>query len=151
MARNMSKHSDYIKKLKEIGIALHFSTKPRKSNDEYYREQYHLANPDCVWYQEVDPKLKDERIFPDDAIPAIVFEVLYAEEEKAMRGSVLSLPFRNPFRGILVLLRQDGESEQDYQNRKDYLYRIKNKTKYDNIDIWTEQYVDELYERIVKK
>ena len=149
MANEPRKHSIYINRLKAIGKTLGFNTKPRKAVNEYYRNQYHLANPDCIWYMDVDRKLREEGIFPDDAVPVIVFEVLYSESEKAMRGSLLSLPFRNPFRGILVLLRKDGESDQHYEDRKKYLDGLLSKTKYDNIDVWVESHVDELFERLV--
>ena len=151
MANEKKKHSIYIKKLKAIGSALDFKTNPRKAPNDYYRNEYHLANPDCVWYIEVNRKLKEENIFPDDAVPVVVFEVLYSESEKMMRGSVLSLLFRNPFRGILVLLRHDNEPHQRYEERKDYLNRILSKTKRDNIVIWDEEYVDGLHKRLVKE
>jgi hypothetical protein len=151
MAEEAKKHSIYVKKLKEIGSALGFDTKARKAENGYYREQYHLANPDCVWYVAVDRRLRDLGIFPDDAIPAVVFEVLYREEEKSMRGSMLSLPFRNPFRGVLVLLRREGETIEHYDDRKDYLTRLHKKVSCDNVLIWTEQVVDELHKKTVGK
>jgi hypothetical protein len=64
MAEEAKKHSIYVKKLKEIGSALGFDTKARKAENGYYREQYHLANPDCVWYVAVDRRLRDLGIFP---------------------------------------------------------------------------------------
>jgi hypothetical protein len=81
----------------------------------------------------------------------VVFEVLYREEEKSMRGSMLSLPFRNPFRGVLVLLRREGETIEHYDDRKDYLTRLHKKVSCDNVLIWTEQVVDELHKKTVGK
>jgi hypothetical protein len=137
-------HSVYCRKLREIGEKLGFKTAWDSSGE---REGYHRANPDCIWYQSVQPELVGMKGIPGK-INFIVFEVLATETEKAMRGSLLSFSLRDAFRGVFVVLRKKDELDKDYQDRIDYLKKIIQKSEPDRFLIWEASDVDGLAKRV---
>ena len=132
-------HEEYCRKLKRLGDVLGFNTDIPRSG------LYHLANPDAVWY--VDTKIEGF-----NKIPLIVFEVLYSEGEKAIRGSVSSMLIYGSPLGFLIMIqegykhRRKGKTEEEnITHFKEYITALINSFGLERrIFLWTEEKVDAL-------
>jgi hypothetical protein len=140
MSDDKTLHSEYCEKLRKIGEKLDYETTWKNSSE---KELYHLANPDCIWYQNTPEKLKSIKDMPEK-IPLIVFEVLYSEKEKNMRGSLASFLLRDAYRGVFVILKPERESEKKSEKRIMYLKKIISKLSSNRFIIWEASDVDNL-------
>ena len=145
IVRKMGKskiHEDYCRKLKELGDLLGYDTDIPRSG------LYHLANPDAVWY--IDTKIEGFH-----KIPLMVFEVLYSEGEKAIRGSVSSVLIYGSPIGVLVMIREGYKhrkkrltEEENIAHFKGYIRKLIDSFGLERrIFLWTEDQVDSLLTR----
>jgi len=145
-------HSECIKQLKAIGEKLGYHAVGRS-----YGKMYHMGNPDCVWYQDCTGKPPLIKIMRGDQckckrcrgqkelyLPIIAFEVPNSEQQKALRGSLVTLQVTNAAASIIVLI---GESA----NLKSYVDRLSGRYSSTRFRIWTEKNVIEMYKKVVEK
>jgi hypothetical protein len=138
MVANVRIHDEYCRKIKESGDILEYDTEIPRS------ELYHLAYPDAAWY--VNTKIGFGKV------PLIVFEVLYSEREKAIRGSISSLLLYGSPIGILVMItegyRNIRKSKTAEENVKYFKTYVRNLIKAlglkKRIYIWDESNIDSL-------
>lgn len=144
MSNNKSPHFLYCDKLKDIGEKLGFKTSWKDTKE---KELYHLANPDCIWYQEMPERLRGIDGIPDK-IPLVVFEVLYSEGEKGMRGSLGSFVIRGGHLGIFVILKPSNESDEKYNGRIKYINNLIGKLGSEHFRLWEANIVDKLADEL---
>jgi hypothetical protein len=145
LAEEKKMHDQYCGLLKEIGKKLGFlmsSDAPRE------KELYHLANPDCIWYLDVGKSDKDRELIKGIDLPlkmpCVVFEVLFSENEKTMRGSLETFMIRAAYSGVFLLLKRENELDPNYQKRKDYLKNLIDHFGHKRYVIWEKEKVDAL-------
>ena len=134
-------HSECIKKLIEIGRHLDFYSTGRG-----HGKMYHLGNPDCVWYYKGPGEKELRKIAKGDKykyLPFIAFEVAFSEQEKALRGSLVTLQLTNASASIVVLI---GKSIR----YKSYMNKLVGRYSSTRFRIWTEKDVNELYNKVIK-
>jgi hypothetical protein len=159
MTNNENKiHSDSIKKLKKIGEDLGFLS----GDGVKLGKMYHMGNPDCVWYYDCRRKEPLMKIVRGDRcddkkckkhnknsqsgyLPIIAFEVPNSENEKALRGSLMTLQLANASASVIVLIGKAAEKHEQFTNKLGGRYSSM------RLRIWPENYVDDLYKRILKK
>jgi len=147
LSEEIKTHDRYCRLLRRIGNALGYKTEIRQDR------RYHLANPDCVWFVSLDPRIG---LAEADNVPLITFEVLYTEREKAIRGSLKSLEIYDSPIGILVLIREGLEkmrknnetSEQTVRRFKDYAKRLIDAQGLKRYYLWDETNVDRLAKKL---
>ncbi|MDP2930261.1 MAG: hypothetical protein Q8N56_01470 [bacterium] len=150
-------HSECVKKLKEIGKIYGFYT-----NDGIkLGKMYHMGNPDCVWYLECKGKEPLMKITRGDIckqksckyiekhgrgryFPIVAFEVPNSENEKALRGSLMTLQFANASASVIVLIGKSAEKHTQYTNK------LVGRYSSIRLRIWPEKYVNSLYDRIMR-
>lgn len=135
-------HSECIRKLKTIGELLDFEPVSRIRG-----KMFELANPDCVWYYKGKGEEELRKIARGDKcdrLPFIAFEVAYSEQEKNLRGSMMSLQLTNASVSIIILLGKSVEYEPK-------LRKLVGRYSSTRFRIWTEKDVDELYNTVKRK
>ena len=128
-------HSECVRELIEIGKSLGFHGVGRS-----YGKMYHMGNPDCVWYYKGPAERAFLKIAKGDRyryLPVIAFEVAASEQEKNLRGSLVTLQLTNAAASVIVLL---GSSVK----YKSYLRKLAGRYSYVRYRIWTERDVNEL-------
>lgn len=133
-------HPLYCHKLKKIGEKLGYEIRWKNAEEN---KLYHLANPDCIWYQEVSEKLKGQEGIID-MIPLFVFEVLYSEKEKNMRGSLASFLIRGAYLGVFVVLKPEDQSVEEYGDRIKYIRDMIDNLGFGRFAVWEADVVDSL-------
>lgn len=128
-------HSQCVRKLIAAGKSFGFKAVGRS-----YGKKYELGNPDCVWYyvgkgQEVFGKIA--RGEKSKYLPFIAFEVAYSEQEKGLRGSLVTLQLTNAAANIIVLI---GKSLK----HTDFLKKLVGRYSYARFRIWTAKDVQEV-------
>ena len=83
-----------------------------------------------------------------DKLPLVVFEVLYSEQAKNMRGSLGSFLIRGAYLGVFVVVKPNDQSKELYDKRIQYLEGMISKFGFGRFAVWTQDSVDELYNRI---
>jgi len=147
LSEEIKTHNRYCRLLRRIGSALGYKTEIR------HDRRYHLANPDCVWFVSLDPRIGLEEV---DNVPLVTFEVLYTEREKAIRGSLKSFEIYDSPIGILVLIREGLEKlrkknetpEQTVRRFKDYAKRLIDAQGLKRYYVWDETDVDRLAKKL---
>jgi hypothetical protein len=153
MSKTDKTHDLYCQKLKKIGTELGFHATIGSKG-----KMYHMGKPDCVWYYKCDGKEPLLKIAKGDKIkcncgsckavsqylPFVAFEVPNSEDEKGLRGSLMTLQLTNASAGIIVLT---GKSEREH---KKYTGKLIGRYSYMRTRIWTKEYVDDLYKRLVE-
>lgn len=138
-------HNICCKMLDKIGNALNFDVKkPGRGHP-----LYHLANPDCVWYLKISDNELSDALKVQGKIPIVVFEVLYSEQEKSMRGSLGTFALYKAPLNVFVLLQQKGEDKKSFENRLDYLNRLINENTSIKCIVWTNEDVKRLHSNFV--
>lgn len=110
----------------------------------------HMAKPDCVWYYKGKAEKELYKVAKGDKcrhIPVVAFEVADSEQEKQLRGSLMSLQLANASVGIIVLV---NKSSKQLEKRKRYLKKLMGRYSYMRARIWTKEYVDNLYKKLVE-
>jgi hypothetical protein len=129
-------HNECIKKLVKIGKHFGFHATGRS-----YGKMYKMGNPDCVWYYKGKGAKELYKVAKGDRykyLPFVAFEVPFSEQEKSLRGSLVTLQLTNASAGIIVLL---GNSVK----YRPYLKKLIGRYSYMRFRIWTEKDVEELY------
>lgn len=154
MSKTDKTHDLYCDRLKKIGKELGFYAIIGSKG-----KMFHMGKPDCVWYYKCEgkePLLKiargekskcncDSCKKVSQYLPFIAFEVPNSEDEKALRGSLMALQLTNASASIIVLT---GKSEREH---KEYMKKLIGRYSYMRTRIWTKEYVDDLYVKLVKK
>ena len=136
------KHHECQEKLLKIGRRLGF-----ESRRDVKGKMYELGCPDCVWYYKGTGKEELARIARGDGykyIPFIAFEVAFSEDEKGLRGSMMSLQLTNAAASVIVLM---GKSLK----LKPKLKKMFGRYSYMRYRIWTRRDVNTLYKKVMKK
>jgi len=135
-------HSECVKKLIEIGKYFGFYAKGKS-----YGKMYKMGNPDCVWYYKDKGAKELYKIAKGDRyryLPFIAFEVCFSENEKSLRGSLVTLQLTNASASIIILIGKSVE-------HKSYLKKLIGRYSYLRFRIWTEKDVNELYSNIKQR
>jgi len=135
-------HADCQNQLIEIGNHLGFESRRKVEG-----KMYELGCPDCVWYYKGKGNEELRKIAQGDGykyIPFIAFEVAFSEDEKGLRGSMMSLQLTNAAASVIVLLGKSREL-------KPKLKKMFGRYSYMRYRIWTGEYVKALYDKVMKK
>lgn len=138
-------HSKCQEKLMAIGTRLGFEASRKVKG-----KMYELGCPDCVWYYKGKGHKELRKIAQGDKykyIPFIAFEVANSEEEKALRGSMMSLQLTNAAASVIVLL---GKSDR-LNKLKPKLKKLFGRFSFMRFRIWAKKDVDDLYNKVIKK
>jgi len=135
-------HKQCQTKLIEIGSKCGFYSYGRS-----FGKRYHRANPDCVWYYKGEAESILKKLAAGDEydfLPVVAFEVADSEQEKGLRGSLMSLQLIQAAVGVIVLV---GKSRGKYA---DYIKELALCYSYMRVQIWTDETVNRLYEEVQK-
>jgi len=138
-------HTDCVNKLIVIGKRLDFEALGILKG-----KMQDLCRPDCVWYYKGKGSKELRKIAQGDKyryLPFIAFEVAFSENEKNLRGSMLSLQLANAAASVIVLL---GNPDR-LKNLKPKLKKLFGRYSYIRYRIWTKRDVDTLYSKVIKK
>lgn len=139
-------HNNYIKKLKEIGEKLGFSTENIKTP---------LGVLDCIW------RIKNLSL-PNinEDLPLVAFEVICSENQKDIKGDLTNLVASKPSLAIFVLIRNEikkhprggSTSEQWLKRIEKFVEKIREGCKgILRTEVWYEDDVDKLYSVTISK
>lgn len=160
------KHKECQEKLLKIGTALELKNDRGKG----LGKMYHMGCPDVVWYYDCSDKEPLMKIAEGDRcnlirekiknsikikkkcnihgscryLPLVAFEVSN-EEEKALRGSIMTLLLVNAAASIIVII---GKSDKKHES---FAEKLTGRFSFARLRVWTEKDVDELYDKVVKK
>jgi hypothetical protein len=135
-------HTECVRRLKEIGKILGFHSVGRS-----FGKKYHLGNPDCVWYYKGKGEQELRKIARGDNyryLPFLAFEVPNSEQQKALRGTLVTLQLTNASANIIVLI---GKSLKF----KSYMKKLIGRYSFGRFRIWSEQEVNDLYDKVKMK
>lgn len=149
-------HKECQKKLREIGSILGFEVDKTGGS---LGKMYHMGSPDCVWYYNCEGKEPLIKIAKGDRcekkkctvnhgngkrLPFIAFEVANSEDEKGLRGSLMTLQLTSASVSVIVLIGRTAEKHTQFFNK------LAGRYSYMRTRIWTKEYVDDLYKRLVE-
>jgi|GEM_PF-1138521 len=151
-------HSECVGNLKKIGKYFGFKV----ADGIKLGKMYHLGNPDCVWYLDCKGKEPLMKITRGDIckkksckqknkhekgryLPIVAFEVPNSENEKSLRGSLMTLQLTNASASVIVLI---GKSLEEYSP---FANELIGRFSSIRIRIWSKKYVESLCKQIVKK
>ena len=146
-------HKECQKKLLKIGDILGFKVDRGKR----LGKMYHMGAPDCVWYYNCDGKEPLIKIAKGDRcakknckvnhgeskyLPFVAFEVANSEDEKCLRGSLMTLQLTNASSSVIVLI---GETAKKHAS---FLDKLVGRYSSMRIRVWTKDYVKKLYNSV---
>ena len=134
-------HNDCIHKLIDIGKHFGFHATGRS-----FGKMFHLGNPDCVWYYKGRGAKELRKIAKGDKykyLPFIAFEVTNSENQKDLRGTLVSLQLTNASASIVVLM---GKS----MKYRTFMKKLIGRYSSTRLRIWTEKDVNELYKKSIR-
>jgi hypothetical protein len=132
-------HAECVAKLRAVGKELGFHATHRS-----HGKMYHMGNPDCVWYYKGRGAKELTKIAKGDRykyLPLVAFEVAYSEQEKQLRGSLVTLQLTNAAASVIVLLGTSAPL-------RPYLRKLIGRYSYLRFRVWDEKDVNALYDSV---
>lgn len=151
-------HPECIQVLKKIGTDCGFHS----DDGTKLGKIYHLGNPDCVWYYDCKGKEPLMKITRGDLckekkckyknrhergryLPVVAFEVCNSENEKALRGSLMTLQLANASASVIVLIGKSAEKYMQFANK------LAGRYSFSRLRIWPIDYINKLHDKINRK
>lgn len=141
-------HKDYQQKLREIGAKLGYETKGLDTPVDGWL--------DAVWrLKETSRFTKSDDYVRKYGLPIVAFEVIYSEKAKLLRGSLFNMISAKPSLAVFVFLkkaRQQKYRSEDVRRTEKYIKNLcREFAGLIRAEIWYEDDVDKLYEKVVVK